>query len=369
MPPSGPKTRIVAAFGKRQPQSDPLAEARGPDATLEFAAETAVATWEPVPKADHGRRIAAWGVLLALVAAGAAGILWNDRWQTPAVVSSGSLRIESDPSGAEVRLNGAARGTTPLSLTMPAGEYTLAVQRGTNVKQLPVAVTSGAVTVHHITWADTPVNSSETGSLSVATDRPGSLVSVDGEERGAAPLTLRNLSTGQHRVVVRAGGATYTRTVQVEAGATASLVIGGAAGSALGWISIESPIVLQVFEGRRLIGTSEMDRIMLPSGEHDLELASDGLGFRAARRVKVAAGQASTVGLEIPKAPLSINAVPWAEVFIDGNRVGETPLGNLPQPLGQHEIVFRHPQLGERRLTALVTLKETNRVSMDMRQQ
>ena len=65
---------------------------------------------------------------------------------------------------------------------------------------------------------------------------------------------------------------------------------------------------------------------------------------------------------------MSINAIPWAEVFIDGTRVGETPLGNLPQTLGPHEIVFRHPQLGERRVNAMVTLKETARISIDMRQ-
>jgi hypothetical protein len=47
--------------------------------------------------------------------------------------------------------------------------------------------------------------------------------------------------------------------------------------------------------------------------------------------------------------------------------VGETPLGNLSQTVGQHEILFRHPQLGERRVTTVVTLRETNRVSMDMR--
>jgi hypothetical protein len=70
----------------------------------------------------------------------------------------------------------------------------------------------------------------------------------------------------------------------------------------------------------------------------------------------------------LPRAPLSINAIPWAEVFIDGTRVGETPLGNLPQTLGAHEIVFRHPQLGERRLSIVVTTKDKNRISVDMRQ-
>jgi hypothetical protein len=65
---------------------------------------------------------------------------------------------------------------------------------------------------------------------------------------------------------------------------------------------------------------------------------------------------------------VSINAVPWAEVTIDGTRVGETPLGNLPQTLGPHEIVFRHPQFGERRVNTVVTMKEANRISVDMRQ-
>ena len=64
---------------------------------------------------------------------------------------------------------------------------------------------------------------------------------------------------------------------------------------------------------------------------------------------------------------LHINAVPWAEVWIDGERIGETPIGNLPARIGTREIVFRHPDLGERRATALVTLKEPVRISMDLR--
>ena len=68
------------------------------------------------------------------------------------------------------------------------GQYTLTVQQGTNVKELPVSVTSGAVTVHHITWADTAaVAAVETGHLSVATDPAGSDVLVDGEARGVSP--------------------------------------------------------------------------------------------------------------------------------------------------------------------------------------
>jgi hypothetical protein len=368
--PSLPKTKIVAAFGKRTAQAGSAAEVGGPDATLEFAVENAVATRHAEPKPSHRREITAGAFLALFAAIIAAGVYWQGRQQSLAAVPTGSLRIESDPSGAEVRLNGTIKGTTPLSLTMPVGDYQLAVQHGTNSKQLPVAISNGAVTVHHITWTDASpaALAAETGSLSVVTDASGGQVIVDGEDRGPAPLTVRNLSAGQHKVVVRAAGTTYSRTVQIESGSTASLVIGGSGGATPGYISITSPVAVQVFEGGRLIGTSEMDRIMLSGGEHELQLTADPLGFRASRRVRVSAGQTAVIAVEVPRAPLSINAVPWAEVFIDGNRVGETPLGNLPQTLGQHEIVFRQPQLGERRLTATVTLKDINRVTMDMRQ-
>ena len=98
-----------------------------------------------------------WSPLgVSMIAAITAGVYWKDRWLPTAAAAGavGSLRIESDPAGAEVRLNGSAKGTTPLSLSVPAGQYTLTVQQGTERQGAAGLVTSGAVTVHHITWAD-----------------------------------------------------------------------------------------------------------------------------------------------------------------------------------------------------------------------
>jgi hypothetical protein len=293
--PSVPKTKIVAAFGKRPAAVDVASSA---DATLEFAAESAVAGTEPrVGFARDRRRLFAVASLVAAIALTTAGVYWKDRWQLPAAAAGGSLRIESDPPGAEVRLNGAVKGATPLSLSVPAGSYSLVVQQGSNTKELPVSVTNGATTVHHITWADQPASAAaETGHLSVATDPPGSEVSVDGEVRGIAPLTLQNLPVGQHRIVVRARGTTYTRTVAIEAGATVSLFFGGSQAAVPGSIAIASPIPVQVLESGRLIGTSDMDRIMLPAGEHFLDLVADSVGFRTTRSVRVTAGQTVALG-------------------------------------------------------------------------
>jgi len=42
-------------------------------------------------------------------------------------------------------------------------------------------------------------------------------------------------------------------------------------------------------------------------------------------------------------------------------------LANLRLPIGEHEVVFRNPQFGERRQTFLVTASEPTRVSVDLR--
>ena len=73
-------------------------------------------------------------------------------------------------------------------------------------------------------------------------------------------------------------------------------------------------------------------------------------GFSQRQTVRVTPGQVFTIRLAWPTGRLAINAVPWAEAFVDGRSVGETPIGNVQVPIGPHQIVLRHPQLGERSL-------------------
>ena len=85
------------------------------------------------------------------------------------------------------------------------------------------------------------------------------------------------------------------------------------------------------------------------------------------RTLQVMAGKVTPLKLEMPQGTLSLNAQPWAEVWLDGERVGETPIGNLSVSIGSHSVLFRHPEFGERHSTALVTAKGPVRVSVDMR--
>jgi hypothetical protein len=140
-----------------------------------------------------------------------------------------------------------------------------------------------------------------------------------------------------------------------------------APGLIAGLVSIAAPVPMHVFANGRLVGTTEADSIMLPVGKHDLEFVSEAAAYRARRTVSVQAGRATKVALETPSGTVHVNATPWAEVVVDNRPVGETPIGNLKLPIGNREFVFRHPEFGEHRTTVLVTLKETARVSVDMR--
>jgi hypothetical protein len=134
-----------------------------------------------------------------------------------------------------------------------------------------------------------------------------------------------------------------------------------------GSVAVATPVPMQVFLKGRVVATTEAESFMLPVGTHDLEFVNTDVGYQARRAVTIQAGKTTTVRLDPPSGTVNINAVPWAEVWMDGQRIGETPLGNLQAPIGSRALVFRHPDLGERRATVFVTLKDAARISMDLR--
>ena len=138
-------------------------------------------------------------------------------------------------------------------------------------------------------------------------------------------------------------------------------------GSLSGWLRVDVPVPMRISEDGRLLGTTDVDRLMLPTGDHVLELRSDELQFSTRLMVTIKAGETSVLPVRLPSASISINAKPWAEAWVDGERVGDTPIGTLMRTIGRHEVVLRHPELGERRVPVLVTMAQPARVSVDFK--
>lgn len=363
--------RLIANRRAAAAPADPLAS---------FDAETpeAAATVRRVPNATLPLR--AWLVLGAAaavtVAAIAAGSVWQRRaGAAPTLVT---LSIESTPAGADVLVGGASRGRTPLTIQVPAGSQGIEVVRGTDRIPVRVAGSAGSVVSQHVVFGATAAAAPVTASLVVTTEPARLKVSIDNVPQGASPASVSGLAPGPHRVQVTSADGVREHVVELKAGETVSLVLAGArpaapaappapAAGAGGWLVVASSVPLQLFEGGQIIGSSASSRIMLPAGSHDIEFANDELGFRGRRKVQVSAGGTTPLTVALPKAPLSINAIPWADVSVDGERVGETPIGNYTVTIGRREVVFRHPELGERRQTVVVGLKTPARVTMDLK--
>ena len=316
-----------------------------------------VASWLQRPDASTGSRAAAAAAAAPAPAPAA-----------PAPPTESSVTINSHPQGASVLIDGKSRGMTPLKLVLPVGRHTVELRNGAASRTLPLEVEAGVAATQYIEIESSATVPTAVGRLEILSEPAGARVTVDGVNRGVAPLTLGSIAVGKHEVTLTAGGATFNRVVTIAPGATSTVVASLARPTvSVGWVALESPLELQVFEGGRRLGTG-LDRILLPAGTHTFDLVNEQYAYRTTATVEVIPGETTTAKIDVPLGRLSVNATPWAEVLIDGRSVGTTPLGNLSVPIGLHEIVWRHPQFGERRQVVSVTAEQPVRIGMDFNQ-
>jgi serine/threonine-protein kinase len=124
-------------------------------------------------------------------------------------------------------------------------------------------------------------------------------------------------------------------------------VLGGKLTSiATGMVLISSPIELKVLEGSRVLGSIPGGGIKLPAGRHEIALVNETLGYRLQQSVDIEGGQTLSLQVAPPPGMVTIDAVPWADLTIDGQAVGRTPVGPLPLVPGLHTISFHNPDFG-----------------------
>jgi hypothetical protein len=168
-------------------------------------------------------------------------------------------------------------------------------------------------------------------------------------------------NAGEHQAAVSPAGGDARASGLADA--TALAIARAARSQRSGGVRVLSPIEVKVIEGDRVLGSSADGPIVAAAGTHQLDFINTALGFRTRQVVTFRAGEIAPLNIAIPRGRLSINAQPWADVWIDEQSVGETPLANLDVTLGEHQVVFRHPDLGERRETVIVRADGTARVS------
>jgi PEGA domain len=378
--PAMPVGRMPATASVRNVRSTAAEglDAFGSETDPAHAPAPAVAAAPRVPAARKAPSLtwvpgaAKWTAVVLLSAAVALAGMFEYQRRIAKRVTTGTITLETTPSGLEVVLAGKSLGRTPLTTSLGAGTYDLQVGTEPLQRLVKVNIAAGASVVQRVEFAETAAAAS-TGGLRVQTEPSHLPVFVDGTAHGNSPVSIDQLQPGDHEVSVKTATGVVRRAISIQPRETLSLIVSSTApppdptAVSAGWISVSAPVGLQLREGGKVIGTSESDRLMLTAGDHDIEFANDALGFSARRTVHVTAGRTSATKVDLPSGVLSINAQPWAEVWIDGERVGETPIGNLKRLIGTHEVVFRHPDLGERRETVVIAVGKPARIGVDLR--
>ena len=178
---------------------------------------------EPAP-VSRSRRERVALVLCALVAIGEAAYIWASVPLAAPTAVGGKLTIDSRPSGATVVIDDRERGVTPLALSLSAGPHVLALRTAGGSRAVPLTIEAGVAQSQYLELA--PV--ATTGAIDVLAETPGARVLLDGQPRGVAPMTLADVTPGDHDLVIESSTGVVRQRVAVQAGLTTSVRPGAA---------------------------------------------------------------------------------------------------------------------------------------------
>jgi tRNA A-37 threonylcarbamoyl transferase component Bud32 len=102
------------------------------------------------------------------------------------------------------------------------------------------------------------------------------------------------------------------------------------------------------YKGKELGTTPMAAPIELQEGTHKLVLKNPPLNIEKQITVKIVADKTQKMSIDIMegiKGSLKINVNPWADVYVDGKKMGSTPLKPLELTVGEHEVQLKNELL------------------------
>lgn len=234
----------------------------------------------------------------------------------------GLALVHSEPPGAEVAVNGAFRGVTPMFLTdLPVGEHRFSFgAQGYLPREVTVRVDDR---VPQWIQATLPVNA---GRLVVRSNPAGARVLLNGTERGVTPIEIEDAPAGECVVEIRQPGFTpFIRRIEVAAQATQQLMAQlEALPTRLNIVSL--PEGARIYVNNEYRGVAPLDLSDLAPGT--LRLRAEQQGFETvARTIELQANVPRTEEFRLEKNSgklVLVTEPPNVRVFLNGEERGET---------------------------------------------
>jgi len=302
-----------------------------PALTRPALAQPAPSTWGWIPRAAI--------TALALLAIGEAAYIAAPLFRTRALAQARAmLVVQSQPTVADVTIDGQPRGQTPLRLELTPGQHVLELRKDRLLRRLPLVLDAGGRTTQYIELRASDADPAAAPSASVSASAPTS-ASTPVSAPATAPGTSAPNAPPPEAVVRPA--------------------------PTVGWLVVQSPLTLSILRNGELIGNSDEGRLKIAPGHHEVELSNTAAGYREATTIQVVAGQQTVLRPDLPQSTIDLASTPSAKVLIDGQDVGETPLSQIALTIGSHDILFRHPDFGDRHVTTFIKVGTPARAFVD----
>ena len=268
-------------------------------------------------------------------------------------LAGGSVIIESDPDGSSVFLDGKEAGTTPLILgNLAEGTHEVVIKR------------EGFARYSH----DLKISKDKPGKIIAKLEKPlgelaitsvsGARISIDGKAVGSAPLTLK-LAKGTYAVSVsKKGYQTFKRNVTLDTSGKfsvhANLVRIGA-----GSLHVIAIPWADIYINGKKAGTTPKVIHKVPAGRVTVKLVNPGftewhkiVNVKRDRRLTISHTFASSEALKNNRGSgskkfegsvgsLKITSRVEGYVYVDGKRVGKTPVVLSDLKVGQHTVMLK----------------------------
>ncbi len=97
------------------------------------------------------------------------------------------------------------------------------------------------------------------------------------------------------------------------------------------------------------VGTTPVTNHSLAPGAHQIRLTNPELGLSKNLKIEVSSGQVvrKKVAFSVAKGKLLVRARPWADVYLNGKKIGTTPLPPRALPPGDYVVRLHNPTLDQ----------------------
>jgi len=281
------------------------------------------------------------------------------------VKPEGYLTVTSEPSGATILItdsNGTTyrEGTPFQRKKLPPGNYTIrATKNGYVDKRITVTIADGQTSQQPITLEQ------KRGRLRIISTPPGATIYLDNRRQAQKTPNTFSLPIGTYQIKLEMEDhKLYTSSATVKYNETETISTKLIEIPTFGEIQVNSSPWAYIYldDEKESRGTTPQTLKNIRKGKHKVRLVVPDY-MEHIETVNVIKNQRAKISYTFPKhAKLTINCIPWGNVYIDGKSKGTTPVTLDKISVGSHELKITRS--GYKELIKTIAIQEgDNKIS------